>query len=73
MARRLESRPGGIGEPSSKYGYDRTGEKFNADIQANNDRAERLWADFIDFMQSRNVKPSELRQMFTRYYEEFLS
>ena len=61
-----------VGEPSSKYGYDRTGEKFNADIQANNDRAEYLWNEFIKFIISHDADPREFRRMFTRYYEEFI-
>lgn len=72
MARDLGARKGGIGEPSSKYGYDRTGKQFDEDIQANNERAETLWNEFVDFMKSHDVNPSMFRRMFTRYYEEFL-
>jgi hypothetical protein len=62
-----------VGDPSSKYGYDPTGERFEKDIQAHIDRADFLWNEFIEFMQSHDVIPSELRWMFTRYYEEFLT
>lgn len=62
-----------VGDPSSKYGYDPTGERFSADIQAHIERGEYLWNEFVKFMQSLDVSPSELRQMFTRYYEEFLT
>ncbi len=72
MSRRLEAKKGGIGEPSSKYGYDRTGAQFDADIQANNERAEALWNDFVDFMQTHEVDPLMFRRMFARYNEEFL-
>lgn len=72
MARNLNARKGGIGEPSSKYGYDRTGEQFEKDIQANIERYEALWNDFVEFMKSRNVDPRAFRRMFTRYCEEFL-
>ena len=73
MARNLTPRKRGIGEPSSKYGYDRDGSQFDADIERNNQRNEYLWAEFVSFMADHNVKPSELRTMFTRYYEEYLS
>ena len=72
MAKNLCARKNGVGEPSSKYGYDRTGEQFENDIQANIDRYETLWNDFVDFMKSRDVNPRIFRSMFTRYYEEFL-
>lgn len=73
MARNLNPRKNGIGEPSSKYGYDRDGSRFDADIERNNQRNEYLWAEFVAFMVFNDVKPSELRTMFTRYYEEYLS
>ena len=71
MGRNLSARKNGIGEPSSKYGYDRTGEQFERDIQANNERAEALYYDFVEFMKSRDVDPRMFRRMFLRYYEEF--
>jgi hypothetical protein len=71
MGRNLSARKNGIGEPSSKYGYDRTGEQFERDIQANNERAEALYSDFVEFMKSRDVDPRMFRWMFLRYYEEF--
>ena len=67
MARNLNPRKNGIGEPSSKYGYDRDGSQFDADIERNNQRNEYLWAEFVAFMVFNDVKPSELRTMFTRY------
>ena len=73
MARNLNPRKNGIGEPSSKYGYDRDGSQFDADIERNNQRNEYLWAEFVAFMADHDVKPCELRTMFTRYYEEYLS
>lgn len=73
MARNLNPRKNGIGEPSSKYGYDRGGSQFDADIERNNQRNEYLWAEFVAFMVFNDVKPSELRTMFARYYEEYLS
>lgn len=61
-----------VGDPSSKYGYDPTGERFEKDIQAHIERGEYLWNEFVEFMKSHDVKPEELRRMFTKYYEEFL-
>jgi hypothetical protein len=61
-----------IGDPSSKYGYDRTGEQFERDIRANKERAEVLWNDFLGFMKSHEVDPVDFRLLFARYYEEFL-
>lgn len=73
MARNLNPRKRGIGEPSSKYGYDRDGSQFDADIERNNQWNEYLWTEFVSFMADHDVKPSELRTMFIRYYEEYLS
>lgn len=66
------TKKGKVGETSSKYGYPNGAELFEQNIKAHKERAERLWTDFVDFMKSRNVTPSELRSMFVRYYEEFL-
>lgn len=63
----------GIGETSSKYGYSNGGDQFVADCKAHEERYELLWNEFIDFMKSHNITPSELRSMFTKYYEEFLN
>lgn len=72
MARNMNARKHGIGDPSSKYGYDRTGEQFEKDVQANRERSEANWKAFVEFMQSRKVDPRQFRDMFIRYYEEFL-
>lgn len=61
-----------VGDPSSKYGYDRDGKQFEADMKARKERSEFLWNEFVSFMKSHDVTPPELRSMFTRYYEEFL-
>lgn len=61
----------GVGEPSSKYGYPGGDERFEKDIQANNERYEFLWNEFVDFMKSHDVDPRIFRRMFTRYCEEF--
>ena len=61
-----------VGDPCSKYGYDRTGKQFEADMKAHEERGLFLWGEFVDFMKSHDVTPAELRSMFTRYYEEYL-
>lgn len=62
-----------VGEPSSKYGYDRNGEQFTADMKAHEERARLLWGDFVEFMKSHDVDPRCFRELFIRYHEEFLS
>ena len=61
-----------VGDPCSKYGYDRNGSQFAADIAAAEKRYTENWEAFVEFMQSRDVDPRAFRNMFTRYYEEFL-
>lgn len=72
MSKFSQKRYRNVGELSSKYAYDPDGKQFEADIQAHIERSEFLWNEFVQFMKDHNVIPSELRSMFTRYYEEFL-
>lgn len=67
-----QAKNGGVGETSSKYGYPGGGEAFIADLEAAKERSEKLWSDFVDFMKSHDVDPRVLRELFTRYYEEYL-
>ena len=62
-----------VGETSSKYGFPNGGEKFMQDMKAHEERYNFLWEEFVKFMKSNDVTPSELRSMFVRYYEEFLT
>lgn len=62
----------GIGDPSSKYAYDRDGKQFEADIQHSVDKHKQLYADFKEWLKSKNVTPEEFRQLFRQYYEEFI-
>lgn len=62
----------GVGEVSSKYGYDRDGIQFEADIKAAAERADRLYSEFVAWMKQKEVTPRYFRQMFSRYYEEFV-
>lgn len=61
-----------IGDPSSEFGMTDGDERFEQRLRERSDRAESLWNGFVDFMQTHNVRPDELRQMFVRYHEEFL-
>lgn len=62
-----------IGDPSSEYGMPDGGERFEEALQKKHERAEFLWCEFVSFMRSHDVTPSELRGMFTRYYDEFIA
>lgn len=62
----------GVGEVSSKYGYDKDGSQFEADIQRHHEEYEALYQDFVGWMKSKDVDPRKFRSMFTRYYEEFM-
>jgi hypothetical protein len=66
------AKSGAVGETSSKYGYPGGGVAFIADLEAAKERSEKLWSDFVEFMKSHNVDPRILRELFTRYYEEYL-
>ena len=62
----------GVGEVSSKYGYDRDGSQFEADVQARMEQAGALYESFVDWMKTQNVTPQKFRYLFMRYYEEFV-
>lgn len=62
-----------VGDPSSEFGMPDGGEKFDRKLQERAERAEHLWKAFVGFMQEHDVRPDELREMFTRYRDEFLS
>lgn len=62
-----------IGDPSSEFGMPDGGEKFDRKVQDRAERADCLWNDFVSFMIDHEVRPDELRTMFTRYYSEYLS
>ncbi len=72
MARNLDARKNGIGEPSSKYGYDRDGSQFEADIQRHIKEGERLYKEFVDWMKERCVEPETVRRMFIKFYYELI-
>ena len=61
-----------IGDPSSEFGYSDGGERFDKKIQQKTERSEWLWGEFVSFMKDHEVVPSELREMFTRYYKEYV-
>lgn len=61
-----------VGDPSSKYGYDKNGVQFQADIQKHIDDYEKLYEDFKEWMKCKNVTPDAFRNLFKKYYEEFI-
>lgn len=67
-----KAKNGKVGETSSKYGYAGGGEQFEADVKAHEERYNFLWGEFVAFMRLHKVVPAELREMFTRYYDEYL-
>ena len=62
-----------VGDPSSKYGYDKNGEQFEADIQKHFDESEQLYRDFVEWLKSKNVTPDKFRLLFRKYYDEFIN
>lgn len=62
-----------VGDPSSKYGYDRDGSQFEADIQAHKERGEYLWSEFVKFMHEHNVTPEDFRGIFIKYHDEYIT
>ena len=48
-------------------------ERFIKKVTERAERHEKLWKDFVSFMIDHEVRPDELRTMFTRYYIEYLS
>ena len=62
----------GIGDPSSKYAFDRNGKRFEADIQRHIDESETLYVEFVEWMKNKGVTPDKLRALFSRYYDEFI-
>lgn len=61
-----------VGEVSSKYGYDKDSKRFEFDIQKDIARSQYLWEEFINFIKSHNATPDEFRNLFARYYDEFI-
>ena len=61
-----------VGDPSSKYGYDKNGKQFEADIQKHIDESEQLYQDFLTWIKRKNVTPDRFRGLFRRYYTEFI-
>lgn len=60
-----------VGDPSSKYAYDYTGELLEADVNRNREEMEKLYEDFKKFMSDRKIDPRKIRPLFLRYVQEF--
>lgn len=63
---------GVVGETSSKYGFPGGGEQFVKDMQAHEERYNRIWESFVQFMKDNDVTPQYYRWLFKRYYEEYI-
>lgn len=61
-----------VGEVSSKYGYSSGGDLFEQDLQKHYGEHEALYAEFKAWMKSKNVDPRMFRELFLRYYDEFI-
>jgi hypothetical protein len=60
-----------VGDPSSKYGYDKDGKQFEKDIQAHIQRNEENYSALIEFAKSRELTPESLRKLLFRLIQEF--
>lgn len=61
-----------VGEVSSKYGYSNGGDLFERDLQKHHEENEVLYAEFKMWMKSKDVDPRRFRELFLRYYDEFI-
>lgn len=59
-----------VGEVSSKYGYQP--EQFGRDLENKKDRAEALWAEFIQWVKDHELTPEDARRLLMRVHEELL-
>lgn len=62
----------GVGEVSSKYGYDKDGSQFEADMKAHYEKGEALYKEFVEWMKTKDVSPDTFRNLFLRFYEELM-
>ena len=62
-----------VGDPSSKYGFDKDGKQFEADMQKHFDDSEKLYAEFKEWMKQKDVTPEKFRNLFRKYYDEFVA
>lgn len=62
-----------VGDPSSKYGFDKEGKQFEADIQKHIDESEQLYADFKEWIKQKQVTPDKFKCLFRKYYDEFIA
>ena len=60
-----------VGDPSSKYGYDKDGKQFEADIQAHIDKHNEDYNALIEFAKSRGLIPETLRRLLFRLISEY--
>ena len=59
-----------VGDTSSKYGLHP--EKFEEDIKRNKEETEKLYSEFIEWVRDKKIDPLKFRNLFMRYYEDFI-
>jgi hypothetical protein len=62
-----------VGDPSSKYGFDKSGKQFEADIQKHINESEKLYEDFKEWIKQKQITPDKFRFLFCKYYDEFIA
>lgn len=62
-----------IGDPSSEFGYDRTGEQFEAKLRKRKEEYDQLYAEFVEWMKTKVKRPEWYLQLFHRYYDEYIA
>ena len=72
MSKFSQKRYRNVGELSSKYAYDKDGKQFEADIQRHIDESEKIYAEFVEWMKTKEISPDKFRALFRRYYDEFI-
>jgi hypothetical protein len=60
-----------VGDPSSKYGYDKAGKQFEKDIQAHTQRHEENYSALIEFAKNRGLTPEDLRRLLFELIQNF--
>ena len=58
-----------VGNASSKYDFNP--EQFEKDVEEHRKKSEKLWNDFVKWMQENEVDPKSIRWMWMRYLEDF--
>lgn len=71
MSKFSQKRYKNVGELSSKYAYDKNGEKFEADIQSHIDKWDEDYNALKEFAKSRGILPDKLRHLLRELILEY--